>query len=241
MGSVTAHTAPADSEVPRAAPSPSPGWHRVAVAIGGLLAVFLLGAAGGILIGLPGSATSTPAADSVDVGFSQDMTVHHDQAVQMAAWVRDRTSDPVVRTLAYDIESTQTAEIGRMQGMLTLWDAPPLPPGHFMRWMAGPSGGHGHGGLGSVPPGGLAAMPGMASAQELQALRSASGRQLDVLFLQLMLRHHEGGGPMLDYAAANASVPAVRTLARQMAAAQTGESAYIRTLLAQRGAAPLPS
>ncbi len=222
-------------------PAPPPrGWHRTVVAIGGALAVFLLGAAAGILIGLPGGAPQAPAADSVDVGFSQDMTAHHEQAVEMSSWVRDHTQDPVVRTLAFDIESTQTSEIGRMQGWLTLWGTPPLPSGRHMTWMTQAPVGHGHLAGPSVPADGLAVMPGMASPEDLRALRAASGRALDVLFLQLMLRHHEGGAPMLSYAAEYTTVPAVRTLAAQMAAAQVTESDYLRTLLAARGATPLP-
>jgi uncharacterized protein (DUF305 family) len=231
----------ADTEDADTAPDAGPPpWARVLVAVGGALSLLLLGAAAGLLIGLPGEATSTPETDSVDVGFAQDMTVHHEQSVQMAAWARDHSTDPQVRTLGYDIESTQTAEIGTMQGWLTLWDASALPPGRHMQWMAGPSGHLGHGG-GSVPPGGLTTMPGMAGEQELAELRAATGRALEVRFLQLMLRHHDGGASMLEYGAANASVPAVRVLARRMATAQAGESAYIRTLLAERGAAPLPS
>ena len=56
-------------------------------------------------------------------------------------------------------------------------------------------------------------MPGMASTEELSGLRAATGPQLDVLFLQLMLRHHEGGAGMLSYAAEHAELPQVRNLA----------------------------
>jgi uncharacterized protein (DUF305 family) len=70
-------------------------------------------------------------------------------------------------------------------------------------------------------------------------MRAATGRDLDVLFLQLMLRHHEGGADMLAYGGQNASVPAVRNLAQQMAAAQANEVTYLRSLLAERGSVPL--
>ena len=46
---------------------------------------------------------SSPTADSVDVGFAQDMSVHHQQAVQMASWERDHTTDPALKQLAFDI------------------------------------------------------------------------------------------------------------------------------------------
>ena len=122
-----------------------PRWARPFVAVVAVVALLLLGAAAGLLIGLPGSSEpAVPAADSVDVGFAQDMTVHHEQAVQMAAWERDHTTDPALHQLAYDIESTQTAQIGRMQGWLGLWGAGSLPVGGHMAWMTEP--GHGHSG-----------------------------------------------------------------------------------------------
>ena len=88
--------------------------------------------------------------------------------------------------------------------------------------------------------GGVDTMPGMATSDQLRALRAASGNQLDVLFLQLMLRHHQGGVVMLQYGADHASVPEVRNLAAQMLSAQTSESEYMTQLLAARGGTPLP-
>jgi uncharacterized protein (DUF305 family) len=81
----------------------------------------------------------------------------------------------------------------------------------------------------------------MASTEELATLRSATGTQLDVLFLQLMLRHHEGGATMLSYGAEHAELPQVRNLAAQMLSSQTTESDYLRQLLTARGGTPLPS
>jgi uncharacterized protein (DUF305 family) len=200
--------------------------------------LLLVGATGGLLIGRS-SAPEVPGADSVDVGFLQDMSVHHQQAVEMASWERDHTADPELRQLAFDIEGTQTGQIGRMQGWLELWGASAQPVGRpYMTWMAGaPTGAHDH----SVTASGVATMPGMASPDELKRLRTSTGKGLDVLFLQLMLRHHEGGAPMLSYAAQNASQEPVRNLAGQMLSAQTAEADYITQLLSARGGAPLPS
>jgi uncharacterized protein (DUF305 family) len=80
----------------------------------------------------------------------------------------------------------------------------------------------------------------MAADEELAALRAATGPQMDVLFLQLMLRHHQGGAGMLEYAADRAAVPQVRNLAAQMLRSQTTESDYLRQLLTERGGQPLP-
>lgn len=199
-------------------------WVRVMIASGVLLAVLLLGASAGLLLAQPGSAD--PAPGQVDVGFAQDMSVHHRQAALMAALVPERSNDPAIRTLAFDIQSTQLEQIGRMQGWLSLWDAPALPPGKHMAWMS--------------EGGGVETMPGMATSRELDALRRASGPEFDVLFLQLMLRHHQGGVPMARHAQQHATVPQVRNLAGQMLTAQTEESDFMTQLLAERGAQPLP-
>jgi uncharacterized protein (DUF305 family) len=211
-------------------------WIRPALALVAALGLLLLGAAGGLLLGMPGSTgQSVPTTGSVDVGFAHDMTVHHQQAVTMASWERDHTTDPILHQLAADIEATQTSQIGRMQGWLELWGAPSLPTGNHMAWMTEPSHNHTPG-----LAGGVATMPGMASDEELAALRAATGPQLDVLFLQLMLRHHQGGAGMLEYGAERAALPEVRNLAAQMLRSQSVESDYLRQLLAERGGQPLP-
>ncbi|MFD1532233.1 DUF305 domain-containing protein [Pseudonocardia aurantiaca] len=211
-------------------------WVRPVLAVAAVIGLLLLGAAGGLLLGRPGSSDSqVPTSGSVDVGFAQDMSVHHQQAVEMASWERDHTTDPVLAQLSSDIEATQTGQIGRMQGWLELWNAAPLPVGGHMAWMTEPS--HDHS---ATPTGGVATMPGMASSAELAALRAATGQQLDVMFLQLMLRHHQGGAPMLEYGATHADVPQVRNLASQMLRSQTAETDYLRQLLAERGGQPLP-
>jgi uncharacterized protein (DUF305 family) len=215
-----------------------PGWRRPFAIAAAALVLLLAGATAGLLVARAGSsALPVPAADSVDVGFAQDMSVHHHQAVQMAAWEREHTGDPDLHQLSYDIESTQTAQIGRMQGWLELWGAAGQPVGRpFMTWMA-PDAMPGM----TMGAAGMATMPGMASAEDLKNLRAATGRQLDVLFLQLMLRHHERGSSMLADAAQHATQPQVRNLAAQMLNSQTSEADYMRQLLAQRGAAPLPT
>ncbi|WP_019812958.1 DUF305 domain-containing protein [Saccharomonospora saliphila] len=225
-----------------------PTWSRVVIFTAAALAVLLLGATGGMLISQArdDQAPPTPQAGSIAVGFSQDMSLHHLQAVTMSNWVRDRSEDPAVVQLAFDIGSTQLEQVGRMKGWLMLWEQPEQPLGEPMQWMSGPAGHAHHGGSGNVSGGsdGTGAdepvMPGMATDDEMARMRSLSGEQLDVYFLQLMLRHHEGGTDMAQYAADHSAVPAVRTLAESMLKAQGAEIDLMRGMLAERGAEPLP-
>jgi uncharacterized protein (DUF305 family) len=84
-------------------------------------------------------------------------------------------------------------------------------------------------------------MPGMATPAEINKLETLSGKALDIYFLQLMLRHHQGGLPMAQYAAAQATEPYVRLLASKMVEAQSREIIQMEQLLRQRGATPLPA
>jgi len=180
----------------------------------------------------------------VDVGFAQDMSVHHRQAVQMAGLARDRSTDPAIRSIAFDIETNQLQQIGQMQGWLSLWNAAALPTGRYMTWMTDAESmpgmaGMGHNG-GSSGVAGVTTMPGMASPADLEQLRAANGAQFDVLFLQLMLRHHQGGVPMARYAEQHGEIPQVRNLAEKIVTSQSAESDYMIQLITQRGAQPLP-
>jgi uncharacterized protein (DUF305 family) len=196
-----------------------------------VLAIVVLATSASLFLTRP-----APSADSVDIGFSQDMTVHHRQAVVMAALARDRATDPDLRWIGYDIETTQLAQVGQMQGWLDMWDAASLSTGPHMTWMTSIA----HHAGGDQGMTGRATMPGMATEQELQRLGQAAGVEFEVLFLQLMLRHHQGGAPMLTYAETHAETPQVRNFAKQMLIAQTGESAVFADLLADRRAQPLP-
>ncbi len=219
------------------APAEEARWVRPFLIAGAVIALLLAGVTGGLMIGRAG-APSTPAQDSVDVEFLQDMTVHHQQAVTMAGLERDRTADPQLRQLAFDIETTQNAQVGRMQGWLELWGASSAPVNrNYMTWMTPDSVSHGSM---AMTPDGVVTMPGMATQEELKNLRAATGKQLDVLFLQLMLRHHQGGASMLADAAAHAATPEVRNFAAQTLSAQQSEADYMKQLLAARGATPLP-
>ncbi|SDF97646.1 Uncharacterized conserved protein, DUF305 family [Lentzea fradiae] len=217
------------------------GAARVLVIGAAVLAVLLLGAAVGLLVKLPGSTSmsAVPPSGSVDVGFCQDMSQHHLQGVQMANIARDRSTDPEVRQLAFDIASTQLEQIGRMKGWLMMWNEHEQNlSGVYMSWM-NDSGVHGHGA--TTPEAGKPLMPGMAVTDELTKLRTMPpGRDLDVYFLQLMLRHHVGGAPMAEYASTRASQPFIRTLAENMLKSQSSETELMKDYLAKRGAAPLP-
>ena len=203
-----------------------------------VIAVGLVLLGGGLAVALGlGAEDAVPAPDSVDAGFSRDMSRHHLQGVEMANLAPERSEDPDVRRLAFDISSTQTNQAGRMEGWLSLWGLRPSG-GQVMAWMGdGAHGGHSMAGMDS----GDVLMPGMATEDELAELRELAGPAFDVQFLRLMIRHHQGGLDMALYAAEHADVEAVRRLARTIADTQTTETTTMTDLLTARGGTPLPA
>jgi uncharacterized protein (DUF305 family) len=209
------------------------------VAALGAIVLLVIGATAGIALFSGGGADQTvPAAGSVDAGFAQDMIVHHGQGVLMAHFAEVDSTDPEIQRLAYDIQYTQTDQIGQMEAWLQLWGIPEVSTAPHMAWMT--TGGHDHTGGSDSPLSTTGLMPGMATDAEMAKLESLDGKESDIYFLQLMIRHHQGGAPMMAYAAAHAENPVVRNLAKQMLIAQTGEVGVMTGMLADRGAEPLP-
>ena len=114
-----------------------------------------------------------PAHTAADVAFMQGMIGHHAQAVEMTDLLKTRTHSDDMRKLAKRIEVSQTDEIRRMQEWLRSRGAP-LPDPHAHH----------------AP--GAALMPGMLTPAEMAQLAAASGPEFDKLFLELMIKHHEG-------------------------------------------------
>jgi len=172
-----------------------------------------------------------PGTDSAEAGFARDMITHHAQAVEMALLLRERSQDEELRQIALDILLTQQAQIGQMQGWLSAWSDPlgkrgyPLAnAGPAMAWMG-------------MPTSGL--MPGMAAPEQMNQLRELEGGEADILFLQLMITHHQSGVEMAQAALERVGRPEVRALAQAMVNAQTYEIEVMQGMLEEKGAQPV--
>lgn len=191
-------------------------WEKVTVQdVSLLLALLLLAGGAGYWI----RAAQMPSENSVDVGFARDMSEHHIQAVTMSALLYDRSDDDLLKLFAYDILTTQQGQIGIMTGWLDIWGRGLNGSGPRMEWMG-------------MSVTGL--MPGMATSEQLDQLRAASGVDADIIFIELMIPHHESGVRMAQAAASNAKTQIVRNMARNMADSQLAEIEYMEQLLAEK-------
>ena len=226
-------TTPTDTEIEQGVSTdedpPAPRNLRRALLAVIAVAALTISVAAGWLVGNRDQPSSI-GSGSVDAGFARDMSTHHAQAVQMAGYTRDHTSNSSIELLAFDIETSQYTELGQMQGWLDGWGLSRISSQPVMSWMTG----HSH-----VESDGL--MPGIATPAEIDKLLRLTGKPLDLFFLQLMIRHHQGGLPMAQYAAEHAKEPYVRNMAQKMAQSQSNEIVQMEQLLRQLGGSPLPA
>lgn len=166
----------------------------------------------------------TPGTDSAEAGFLRDMHTHHAQAVEMAMIIRDRTEDPELFALATDIALTQQAQLGGMQGMLETWGLPFAGTDIPMTWMGHPTEG---------------LMPGMATDEELEQLRTLPVADAEVLFLQLMIRHHLSGVDMAEAILARSDVSQIETMAERTVLLQQADIDTMNQMLEARGQEPI--
>ncbi|NYJ20622.1 DUF305 domain-containing protein [Glaciibacter psychrotolerans] len=177
--------------------------------------------------------TSTPGTTSAEAGFSRDMQVHHDQGVELAMIVRDRTDAPDVRLLAYDIARTQSQQSGQMYGWLTEWGVSQASPEPPMTWMTRPGRsdtGHTHESMHAAGQ----PMPGLATPAQIAELTAASGVEAEKIFLTLMIAHHQGAVDMAESVQDRANNSSVLTFANSVVLSQKSEIELMQSMLAKR-------
>lgn len=160
----------------------------------------------------PGEATPVEQEqpNDADFRFLSDMVVHHGQALEMASLAPERSQRDDVRGIASRINDTQGPEIDMMNRFLEQAGKPKVDP----------KSADAHQG-----------MPGMATPDQLQALRDATGATFDALFLQMMIAHHEGAIAMVEDVRVKGANVRVQEIADDVAVTQVDEIDRMRGML----------
>ena len=148
---------------------------------------------------------------SDDIMFLQMMIPHHQQAIDISDLALTISADPELLALAKDIRDEQAAEIVTMKAWLDAAGAD-LDPGHSM----------GHG------------MGGMLSDSELAALKAATGKSFDLLWLKGMTGHHDGA---IDKAAMieNATNADIKSFGQAIVTAQSAQNKQMAAMIKRMG------
>jgi len=181
-------------------------WTRALVLA---LAFAVLGGSIGYAVG---SRDEDPdALGTVDVGYLRDMFAHHLQAVQMSMLLLYKPDvSREAKSYAMEIFNDQRLEQGIFNALLARGGySVAEPDGTAMGWMGA-----------AVP---VEEMTGMATEDQIQQLRDATGRDAEALYIALMTEHHLGGMHMSDYASRHADHEVVRNYAKASMKNQRGE------------------
>ena len=155
-----------------------------------------------LLSGCAASTQSNSEYSSDDIAFAEMMIPHHEQAIEMSEIAFLNTTNPDVLQLAQEIKVTQSPEIDLM-----------------MSWTGVKASTHaGH------------MMDGMLSQNELSDLREAKDKAFDRLFLEGMIKHHEGAIEMAQDVAASKNKD-VANLSAAIISAQELEISKMKELL----------
>ena len=156
-----------------------------------------------------------PEYTAEDVAFVQGMIHHHQQALTMTGLLEGRSERDDLPLMAKRMTVSQRDELVQLEAWLAQ-RGEPIPEDHEQH---GPA----------------EMMPGMLTEDELAQLASASGRAFDELFLQYMIRHHEGAVAMVEALLASATggqEPAVFQVAQHVESDQQVEISRMKQLLA---------
>lgn len=154
-----------------------------------------------------GSAGVTHSA--ADVSFVTGMLPHHRQAVEMAELATTKAANPLVKAMAARVVAVQNSEVATLTDWLREWGVPvPSEPADH--------GGHGDG---------------VMSAQEMADLKTASGPAFDRMFLEMMIRHHDGAITLAGVEQQQGQHPGVKQFATKVIADQSAEMAQLKDLL----------
>ena len=168
-------------------------------------------------------------AQPFDLRFLDQMVPHHQMAVYSAQMMLANSERPELRDLAQRIISAQQAEIDQMAQWRTSWfpDAPAAPSLTMMGGQGGMMGGGMMGGQGGIMGGGMmGGQGGMMSGGMM-----GGQEQMDRLFLEMMIPHHEAAISMAEQALAESERPELRALAEAIISSQTAEIDEMRGYL----------
>jgi uncharacterized protein (DUF305 family) len=162
------------------------------------------------------AAITGPAYVEQDVTFIRHMLYHHEQAMTMTGMVEERTENERIRLLAERMAVSQESEMDQMEDWLAQRNETVVDP-------RDPD--HSHA---------AATMPGLLTDEEMAALEAASDEDFDRLFLESMIRHHEGAVRMVYdlYSDGGGNESEVDSIARHVESDQSIEITRMQQLRA---------
>ena len=160
--------------------------------------------------------------NQTDVDFATHMIPHHAQAIEMVTLADGRPLDPDVEQLANQVRDAQVPEVETMTDWLTAWgeEVPETSLDHS-------NAGHDTSMDGDLP--------GMMSAEDMDALQKASDEGFQELWLEMMVEHHQGAIEMATTELSAGRFPDALSLAESIKTSQQAEIQELEQVLMEGG------
>lgn len=177
--------------------------------------------------------------DDFDKAFLQQMSMHHAMAVMMARPAVANASHQELKDLGRMIIDDQTKEIAQMRGWAKDWYgmdiADPVATMDQMMGQGQAMPGMNHSGMPmqpGMPMNQSSDMPMMHDMSMMADLWKLSGQRLDVVFMSMMVPHHQAAIEMAQLAPDRAAHQEVKDLAKTIIDAQSSEISQLNGWLA---------
>lgn len=158
--------------------------------------------------------------NQADVDFATEMIQHHAQALSMVDLIEGKQVSPELTALAEQIRMAQGPEIETLVDWLQDWSQP------VTETMRDHANAHGDGDMEMDSD-----MPGMMSAEEMEALGAAQGPAFERMWLEMMIEHHEGAIEMAKAEKDDGEFADAVELADTIITAQDDEIGQMKTML----------
>ena len=135
--------------------------------------------------------------EKFEMSFLSQMIQHHRGAIEMAKTVASRTKRPELNQLAASIIAAQEQEIGQMTRWLKEWH--------------------------KADPDTMAGEHAGMKMEGMPKLEAAKDTEFDKMFLEMMIKHHEGGVQMSELVKERSNRPELLKFAEKVIKDQTGE------------------
>lgn len=159
-----------------------------------------------------GSGTSQSASqgsaswNKTDVAFVQMMIPDHQMVAKMDALAAQNAASSKLKTLAAQMQDGQAQTADKLQGWLQAW--------------------------GQTASGQMAGMtmPGAMTQKDMDMLKSMKGMNFDMMFAQMMIKHHEGSVQMARDEQAKGASQEAKAMAADMVTTQEKQITQLRSI-----------
>ena len=156
----------------------------------------------------PAPAPARPPFNETDAAFAAQLVSQHQQGLDLASLANSRSGRGELKALAQRFIDVHEPEIEQLSELLESWgQQPPEDPG--------------------LDRGNR---PGKITEAEMNTVTSRSGADFDKLFVQLMIRHHQGAIDIVATETAGGKNPRARELADKIAVSQQNEVTELKNV-----------